>query len=68
MPKYKKINKNNLLQNIIFQQVKKYNNHLLEEFKNQGILNETEMEKFKKEFSISINLNIYNDMNKLEFE
>ncbi len=67
MPKYKKINKNNFLQNIIFQQVKKYNNYLLEEFENQCILNEKEMEKFKKEFNISMNLNIYSDMNKLEF-
>lgn len=68
MPKYKKINKNNLLQNIIFIQVKEYSNYLLEEFKNKGVLNEKEMDKFKREFEISMNLNIYSDMNKLEFE
>lgn len=68
MPKYKKINKNNLLQNIIFIQVKEYSNYLLEEFKNKDVLNEKEMDKFKREFEISMNLNIYSDMNKLELE
>lgn len=68
MPKYKKINKNNLLQNIVLLQVKKYIKHLEEEFENEKILNEKEMEKFKRELEISINLNIYNDLNKLEFQ
>jgi|APSaa5957512535_1039671.scaffolds.fasta_scaffold764900_2 hypothetical protein len=68
MPKYKKINKNNLLQNIIYLQIKKYNDHLLEELKNKCVLNEKEMEKFKRIFEIRMNLNIYTDLNKLEFE
>lgn len=68
MPKYKKINKNNLLQNIVYLQVKKYNEYLLKEMKEKGILNEKEMVKFKDKFKISMNINIYSDMNKLEFE
>lgn len=68
MPKYKKINKNNLLQNIVFLQVKKYNDHLIKELEDKKVLNNKELDKFKRVFDISMNLNIYSDLNKLEFE
>lgn len=66
MPTYIPLNKNNLLHHIVHLRIQKYKQYLLNELKNQEILNESEFNKIKMLFEKQINIEIYCELNKLK--
>jgi len=64
---YKKINKTNLTQFIVYQKLDKYKKDIIQEIIKENIINEEELKKIKLKFEQQINLKIYYQLNKFKF-
>lgn len=64
---YKKINKTNLTQFIVYQKLDKYKKDILQEIIKENVINEEELKKIKLKFEQQINLKIYYQLNKFKF-